>query len=239
MKNFINSVKEGISEVLFPAICMVCGLRLSDNEHFICSRCLNEKFEEANPEGLLISSDTLLPEGVFLQHALWNFDKGGELQELLHNLKYKRLTGVGIDLGRQLGKSLQENPWFDEVKSERDAEDLILIPVPLHARKTRSRGYNQAYYIARGISDVLDIQIIGKEVVQRCKYTKTQTGFSLEKRKENMAGAFRVTDISAITDKFCIVVDDVFTTGATAFELSGVLKREGADKIMIATVAQA
>lgn len=239
MKNFIKSIKEGISEVLFPTICMVCGLRLSSTEHFVCSRCLNEKFEEANSMGLRISSDTLLPEGIWLQHALWNFDKGGDLQELLHNLKYQRLTGLGIDLGRQLGQSLQGNPCFDEIRSEREEDDMVLIPVPLHARKIRSRGYNQAYYIAKGVSDVLNLAIVAKDVVMRQKNTQTQTGFSLEKRKENMEGAFTVTDLSIVENRIAVIIDDVFTTGATTFELSGELKKAGAEGILIATVAQA
>ena len=84
----VKKLKEGILGVLFPDICSVCGLKLSDHEHAVCTSCLNEKFEEAWSRKSFSSSGVLLPEGITIQHALWNFDKGGHLQELLHQLKY-------------------------------------------------------------------------------------------------------------------------------------------------------
>lgn len=236
MKSLVKRIKQGISEVVFPAICVVCGMKLSDSEHFVCNNCLEKKFEEANREGKKISSDTLLPEGIFLQHALWNFDKGGYLQELLHQLKYHRLTGVGEDLGRQLGKSLLRNPWFIPAIENRKVR---LIPVPLHPKKRRMRGYNQAFYIAKGVMEVTKLHIIKKEAVRRVKNTSTQTGFSLEKRRKNIDGAFNVERPELAKDTVCVIIDDVFTTGATTFELASVLRKQGCAEIMIATVAQA
>ncbi|MAL17372.1 MAG: hypothetical protein CL670_15990 [Balneola sp.] len=211
-------------------------MKLSDHEHAVCTSCLNEKFEEAWSRKSFSSSGVLLPEGITIQHALWNFDKGGHLQELLHQLKYNRLTGVGVDLGRQLGKSLLRNSLFTErIKSEK----VTLIPVPLHAKKRRMRGYNQAFHIAKGVSEVTGLHIIKQDAVLRNKNTSTQTGFSIEKRRKNIEGAFDVVSISAIEDAVCVIVDDVFTTGATTFELAANLKKAGSKEIIIATVAQA
>lgn len=229
-------IKEGILEVLFPPVCTVCGMRLSPKEHFVCTECLQDKFELAKREGRRSSSDVLLPEGIYLQHALWNFDKGGYLQDLLHQLKYHRLTGVGEDLGRQLGKSLLDNPFFlQKIEGKR----ARLLPVPLHPKKRRSRGYNQAFHIAKGVEEVIQLPILKREVVQRRKNTRTQTGFSLEKRRDNISGAFEVTQPEYIKDIICVIIDDVFTTGATTFELATNLKKAGCSEIMIATVAQA
>lgn len=233
MLTSIKSIKRGFSEVLFPKVCTICGLSLSDSEQFICPDCIKSRFEIANPERKRVSSDTLLPEGVVLQHALWNFDKGGFLQDLLHALKYHRLTGVGEDLGTALGNSLKRNPFF---KAD---EECLLVPVPLHPKKRRMRGYNQARFIAKGVEKSTSIGICANQDVVRVKNTKTQTGFSLEKRRENINQAFLVKNPSAIKNKICIVVDDVFTTGATAYELSNTLLNTGAGKIMIVTVAQA
>ncbi|MEQ8523582.1 phosphoribosyltransferase family protein [Gracilimonas sp.] len=231
-KNF----KEGVLEVLFPKVCTVCGLKLTSNENFVCNLCLNEKFEEASREGKTASSDIMLPEGISLQHALWNFDKGGHLQDLLHQLKYQRLIGVGEDLGRQLGKSLLANPFFTErIKNNK----VGLLPVPLHKKKRRMRGYNQAFHIAKGVAEVINLPVIEQEAVIRNKNTSTQTGFSLEKRRKNISGAFQVQKYEAIENSVCIIIDDVFTTGATTFELASELKEAGCKEIMIATVAQA
>lgn len=231
-----KNILDGIAEVLFPKVCTVCGLKLSHAEHFVCNQCLSGKFEEPALKGQMSSSDVLLPEGIVLQHALWTFDKGGYLQELLHQLKYHRLTGVGEDIGRQLGKSLLRNPRFTEIIKEKKVR---LIPVPLHPRKRRIRGYNQAFYIAKGVAEVTNLHIVKKEAVRRAKNTKTQTGFSLEKRQENISGAFRVMDAEAIDEIVAVVIDDVFTTGATTFELSTKLLEAGCSEIIIATVAQA
>lgn len=233
---FFKKFTEGISEILFPKVCTVCGLKLTTNEYFVCSQCLNDKFEEAYRPGKRSTSDAMLPEGISLQHALWNFDKGGYLQELLHQLKYHRLTGVGVDIGRQLGKSLLRNPEFiNQIKGRK----VSLLPVPLHANKRRIRGYNQAFYIAKGVAEVTNLHILDKEFVQRIKNTGTQTGFSLEKRRKNIDGAFIVTQPEKLKNVLCVIIDDVFTTGATTFELSSELKKAGCGEIMIATVAQA
>ncbi len=233
MLTSLKTLREGISEVLFPHVCLICGLKLSKSEQFVCTHCTSNRFEVANPSGKQVSSDTLLPEGVVLQHALWNFDKGGFLQDLLHSLKYHRLTGVGVDLGIVLGKSLKRNPFFTFDESS------ILIPVPLHPRKKRMRGYNQARFIAKGVNKATAIPLCLSGDVIRVKNTKTQTGFSLEKRRENINDAFVVRNKASVKDKLCIIVDDVFTTGATAFELADTLISAGAGKIMIITVAQA
>lgn len=232
----IRKVIKGISEVLFPRVCTVCGMKLTGQEHFVCVQCLNNKFEEPATKGKISTSDVLLPEGISLQHALWNFDKGGHLQELLHQLKYHRLTGVGEDIGRQLGKSLLQDPRFKKIIKGRKVR---LIPVPLHPKKKRMRGYNQAFYIAKGVAEVTKLHIIIKEAVIRLKNTKTQTGFSLEKRQKNISGAFQIIDKEALTNVVAIIIDDVFTTGATTFELAANLLDAGCSEIIIATVAQA
>jgi ComF family protein len=231
-----NDFKEGLLGILFPDVCTVCGLKLASNENFVCNRCLNEKFETANLEFKISSSDIMLPEGVDLQHALWNFDKGGELQELLHQLKYHRLTGVGEDIGRQLGKSLLQDPLFMQAINK---QKVRLIPVPLHPKKRRLRGYNQAFFIAKGVAEATGLHILDKEAVVRIRDTGTQTGFSTERRRENIRGAFEVKIPDAIKDTICVIIDDVFTTGATTFEMASVLTENGSAKILIATVAQA
>ncbi len=236
MKTLVKRIKQGISEVVFPTICVVCGLKLSAKEHFVCNNCLQNRFEEANHEGKKSSSDTLMPEGITLQHALWNFDKGGYLQELLHKLKYHRLTGIGEDMGRQLGKSLLQNPWFTPIIADKKVR---LLPVPLHPKKHRMRGYNQAFHIAKGVSDVTKLHILHKEAVTRIKNTRTQTGFSLEKRRKNIDGAFRVERPNTVKGTVFVIVDDVFTTGATTFEMASVLQDHDCGEIVIATVAQA
>lgn len=233
MLSQLKLIKEGVLEVIFPHVCIVCGILLPKNDEFICFHCISTKFESANSEGKMVASDTFLPEGVDVQHSLWNFDKGGFLQDVLHSLKYHRLTGVGIDLGKALGNSFKKHPCYTQLKNP------VLIPVPLHPKKKRKRGYNQAKLIAQGVHSCTNIPICSEDDVLRIKNTKTQTGFSIEKRRENIEKAFVIQNAAAIDNKYCIIVDDVFTTGATTFELADCLINKGAYKILIITVAQA
>ena len=113
----------------------------------------------------------------------------------------------------------------------------MLVPVPLHQRKEKLRGFNQARLIAKGVKKSTGLELIPKGSVTRIKNTKTQTGFSLKKRNENIQNAFLITDPGVVNKKTCLIVDDVFTTGATTYELANTIKKAGSGKILIATVA--
>ncbi len=173
-----------------------------------------------------------MPETISFQFALWNFDKGGFLQDLLHALKYNQLSGVGVDLGRTLGAALCDHNILND-------DSWLIVPVPLHQKRKKKRGYNQARKIAKGVCASTGCTLIDEQIVTRVKHTATQTGFSLEKRNKNIASAFAVKDLSGLSGAVCLIIDDVFTTGATTFELAGTLVKAGVRKIGIATVAQA
>lgn len=240
MKKLIHNSKvffSGLSSIAFPRVCLCCGLETTEEERQICSFCRQDRFEAANPDYRRCSSGVILPDAVTVQHALWNFDKGGLLQDLMHYLKYERLTGIGIELGANLGESMHRHPLIREIFNR--TEEKVLLPVPLHYLKFRKRGFNQAYYIAKGIQSVIGIPICNLKDVVRRKNTRSQTGFSLKKRVANMQGAFRVRRPEAVEGKIIIIIDDVFTTGSTSFELASVLKESGSREIAIATVAQA
>lgn len=236
LKTFFSTIKQGITGIVFPDICICCGQEALQHGHHICPFCLEKRFEYPNAKNTASTSDVILPNAVQMQYALWNFDKGGLLQNLMHHLKYERLTGIGHQLGKALARRVKSNTLVqpDVLKHE-----SLLIPVPLHYLKFRKRGFNQAFSIAKGIKDVLSIPICSIDTVRRTKYTQSQTGFSLQKRIHNMSDAFSVAYPNRIKGKTLIIVDDVFTTGATSFELAQTLNEAGASSIFIWTVAQA
>lgn len=227
---------EGIATIIFPNICVCCGIETTERQRRLCAFCLEERFEYAPPGRSMSSAGTILPDSVFCQVALWKFDKGGTLQKLLHELKYNRLTHIGSTLGRKLGHYVLQHEEIAEFLAFHEA---ILLPVPLHYLKFRKRGFNQAFFIAAGLQKVLDIPICEAGDVVRRKNTRTQTGFSLERRISNMEGAFHVNNPECFKGKAVLIVDDVFTTGSTAFELHRTLRDAGAGAGMILTVAQA
>lgn len=236
---FIHIAREvgrGVCGLAFPNVCICCGLETTEEERQLCSFCKEERFTDANPANMPSSSGVILPDCVSVQHALWQFDKGGALQAVMHYLKYERLTGVGIELGGLMAERMLKHPALKRIISK---GDCVLLPVPLHFLKFRKRGFNQAFMIARGIQKALDIPICSLKDVVRTKNTRTQTGFTIARRISNISGAFRVNNPEAFRGKTVFIVDDVFTTGSTTFELARTVSETGSRDIVILTAAQA
>ena len=226
----------GVTEILFPNICLCCSRETVEPDCQICSFCLNEKFEDANPKNAISSSGIILPEGVAVQHALWRYDKGGELQGLLHRLKYEHLVGIGYQAGKIVAKRIQSHPVLRSLIQQKNT---LLVPVPLHYLRFIRRGYNQAFFIAAGLQREFSIPICDAGDVVRRKNTPSQTGFDLGERLRNVRGAFEVHRKTKFRGRVVFVVDDVITTGATTLELSKELLTAGVSRVVILTVAQA
>ena len=231
MIRWLFGLGQDVFDLLYPVSCLVCGDRLTDKGH-LCTYCINYAFQPANTEGAESSKGMVLPDWIAMQDVLWEFDKGGFLQDVLHHLKYGGLAELGILLGRQLGYKLKKNIWLHI------SEDTVLLPVPLHPTRQNKRGYNQSELIARGISEITGSVAAGKSSVARVRNTRSQTGLNAHLRKKNLHGAFQIHDMELFRDKQVIIVDDVITTGATVFELAGII-RESAGQIGIASVARA
>lgn len=219
-------------ELLFPVVCPCCGSSIHQADKHLCDWCSNKRFEQADTDSGLI-----LPDSVKIQFSMWKFDKGGYLQHMLHNLKYNHLQSVGVDLGGILATK-----FLSEYQSKLDylfrQFEPVIVPVPLHKSKFRSRGFNQARALAKGFSKKTGWDIIPQGHVLRIKRTKTQTGLTAEKRTGNLKNAFVVKEKIKLENKIPVIIDDVFTTGATTFELSGVLHPIG-NPAVIVTVAKA
>lgn len=235
MRSFLRHIKRGAEDILFPNICLICGHSLSGREHMVCAECLREEFEALNPQDDA-EQKVMLPESVHFHYSLWSFGKGGYLQQLLHKLKYDRLTGIAIDAGRMLGEQLKGHP---AVRKSKEIAVPFLLPVPLHPAKFKKRGYNQAYIIAAGIQEITNWEISPSAAVIRTRNTRTQTGFDLNKRIENISGAFEVRQPEVLRDRFCIIIDDVFTTGTTTFELAKAVHNTNGIACGIGTLARA
>lgn len=157
------------------------------------------------------------------------------LRDLIHMLKYQQVRPAANVLGRMLAEVLVgfEPCWADA--------HVVMIPVPLFAAKLRQRGFNQAELIARAALKLLasrERYTLQKDVLDRSRDTQSQTGLSPHQRRQNLRGAFRVTDRDKISGRDILLVDDVFTTGATASECARILRRGGAARVWVATVAR-
>lgn len=161
-------------------------------------------------------------------------------KKLIYNFKYKPyLSSLNSFLGDLLYEALVQNESFNRIlKSSRK---WVLIPIPLHSSKLRSRGYNQSEILADELAKRFNIQILN--ALKRARETKSQFGLKLKERKKNIQGAFDL-DLSLIThnlelkNRQVFLVDDIVTTGSTLLEAANVLKRNGAGKVYGITLAR-
>ena len=231
MFKILLSAGKDLFDLLYPVSCLVCGDRQVDRCH-LCTYCLDHAFEPSNEDGRESSEGLVLPEWITMQHTLWEFDKGGFLQDVLHHVKYSGLADMGVTLGEKLGKELLNNRYL------RVSHETILLPVPLHPARERKRGYNQSFLIAFGIANMTGAEIAPHGAVQRIRNTRTQTGLNASNRRKNLSGAFTIREQQAFVNRDVIIVDDVITTGATVFELASLI-RGYCGKIGVATIARA
>lgn len=202
---------------IFPRICIHCGERLEPGLVALCTLCRFYGYPLATKTG------GLLPEPLACIRPLWVFEKGGSLRRVIHSMKYGQCPQIGLELGECLGAQLLPNLLRDfNVEPER----VLLVPVPLYPKKEKKRGYNQAQLLCEGIQQIHPVRIAPVGWVVRTRFTRTQTGLSLEKRHKNVEDAFELRgslpDLEFV--QMILLVDDVYTTGATMFSLMSTLR---------------
>lgn len=227
---------QGAGQVAFPATCVACGQSLADHTQFLCEICVAGRFEDANPTNAATCDTLVLPDGVGFQDAMWHYDKAGALQKLMQMLKYEGMSAVGLELGELAGQRIVQRHVPQRLPA---AEEILLLPVPLHPRREHKRGYNQARKIAEGMANVLNCRIAPSEALIRSRHTATQTRFSFSKRMENLKNVFQLVQSEVFAGQHVLLVDDVFTTGSTSFSVSAVLQESKPAGIGVFTIAQA
>ena len=161
--------------------------------------------------------------------SVFSFSKDSKIQNLIHSLKYKNNTKIGEILGVELGKELLKTDGFKKI-------DLI-IPVPLHKRKERIRGFNQSYFIAKGVSKVLKAPV-NKDILLRGAFNTSQTDKTRYDRWKNASNVFLTTNKNEkLNNKHILLIDDVITTGATIEGCVSALQHIKELKISVAALA--
>ncbi|HLP50563.1 MAG TPA: ComF family protein [Chitinophagales bacterium] len=208
--------------LFYPKVCLVCSRGLLTGENIVCFRCESELPYTNNWNHL----DNPLMKRFWgrldLKGAavLYHFHKGEGVQHLIHLLKYKGRKDVGEYIGKRFGYKLMEP---DSVIKNVD----VIVPVPLHWKKLKQRGYNQCDYLAKGLAEVMNVDWKADALV-RVKDNVSQTKMHKLDRWTNVAGIFEVADEQLLKGKHVLLVDDVITTSATTEEcLQTILKVPG------------
>ncbi|HRY97883.1 MAG TPA: ComF family protein [Bacteroidales bacterium] len=216
--------------LFFPRHCVCCSNSLYRDEEVLCLRCrfhLPATGFEKDPDNVVARA---FWGRVPLRSATagYVFRKGNKVQKLVHRLKYRDDQSLGEFMGRMLGQRLLEGGALHGVE--------LLIPVPLHPRKLRKRGYNQSECIARGLSQALGLPLDTKSLV-RASFTSTQTRKGRYARWENVSEAFRLRPGHPLKGKRVLLIDDVITTGATLEAAAMRLLEEGVEEVSVTAFA--
>ena len=230
---------------LFPSRCILCQQTVQEsviNQHIeictdcyqtlphnnnCCTRCALPLPEDIQNEVLCGRCVKQLP---LFDYSRSLFSYEGDVIHLIHQLKFGEKISYARSIGEMLLKIVN-----DELLQEQGRPDCI-IPVPLHNKRLRERGYNQSTEIARVIVKKTGIPIVQDAVLRR-RVTLTQTGLKAKERQKNIKGVFSVIDVENY--KHVLIVDDVVTTGSTVNELTKVLKKNGVERVGVLSIARA
>ena len=241
MNRLLRQICNHLSNLLFPGCCPICNSEpYQDGFSYICKECEDSlswigdngckycsiPMSGFSFNGLICSACRDNPPSFNGGKSLFLLDQNGK--KIIHELKYLGVKDILKDIPNWMGR----NPSFSEFLN-----DSIIIPVPLHRKRLSKRGFNQSFWIAQALKKELgqNVQIV--EALERVKNTPTQTLFDLRQRKKNVKNAFRMKEhISISKDSKLILIDDVYTTGATLDECAKELKRKGFQKVNVATL---
>ena len=230
--SYLYDLFDDLISLLFPRLCYACGQHLLRNEKLICTECYVKiprntyHLEEGNPvEQLFWGRCKIERAAVF---SFYNRDS--RIRKLIHNLKYKGVQEIGIELGRIYGSMLADSQFLEGIDE--------IMPVPLHVSKKRIRGFNQSDLICRGLSEVTGLPV-DYTSLQRITKTATQTKRSRYERWINVEGIFSVQDSAAVIGKHFLLVDDVITTGSTIESCTNELLKYENVRVSVAAIAVA
>lgn len=222
---------------LFPSSCSACGQLVSRPRRGpLCDDCWRSL---PRHRGTMCLCGRPISQGQTCAHCrrgLTPFATGfslgpysGGLRVAVHELKYRGRRHVAARLVEQM--------WAAGAAERIDVPNAVVVPVPLHPRRRRERGFNQAELLARALASRCDLPVVADALVRR-KDTPPQTALSAAQRRGNVQGAFAVRRRAAIAGRTIILVDDVFTTGATAMACARLLRRSGAAEVRLITAAR-
>jgi ComF family protein len=256
--SWASGIAASLFATLFPSDCRLCGAPLINISRLpVCEDCLHamppitgglcaicgERLVspfafsadgQSSESGEALCGLCRRLEPPYVKATAYGSYESG-LRELIHLLKYNQVRPAANVLGRMLAEAIEDlQPLFS-------ASEVLAVPVPLHSRKLRQREFNQSELIARAALKINSAPAqfqLSAGILERCRETKSQIGLSRHQRRENIRGAFVVAKPSEIVGREVLVVDDVFTTGTTVSECARVLRRAGASKVYVATVAR-
>ncbi len=218
--------------MVLPRRCPVCREMLQREHRYVCTMCLVEAPLTnlwLEPESKMSERVKVLRPEIEIASSLIYYNDGDIWRESIHRLKYRGEWRYCIHYGEWLGSILKHSPYYQEVDA--------VVAIPLHPRRQLERGYNQSEYIAKGVARAMGIEHL-RSVVRRSRYNVPQVSIHRDERWRNVEDLFEVSSIKRLKGRNILLVDDVFTTGATMMSCAEVILDSVVEcRIWIATVA--
>lgn len=238
MKNLFKSTKEFLLDLVFPKFCLSCGkegtylcedcfylIDILDSQY--CPFCTSPKIAvEGRTCPACQKTKTL--NGLYFAADYNSFI----VKKLIHRFKYEPYVK---DLAQPLADLIVEH--ISRVGAAEKIADFVLVPIPLHIKKQKKRGFNQSEELAKELSSNLILPVLDNVLI-KTKETQSQTELKKEEREKNIENAFLCSQPDLIKGKNILLVDDIFTTGSTMEECAKVLKNAGAKEVWGAAVAR-
>jgi ComF family protein len=238
----LRELLNDVSDIIFPPQCLACAeiINLPESRVFcppcqekisfitgsICPICGMPFLE--SPAGSHICGNCLTNKPYYNQaRSVAGFET--VIMDTIHKFKYGRRVSSGNALGSFMADFSFPDLDFSEYS--------LLVPVPLHIKRLRERGFNQSLLLAKELGKKHKLPV-NFSLLKRCRFTLTQTGLNRNEREKNIKGAFIVTDKKKIAGENIILIDDVYTTGATINECARVLMKAGAQRVAVLTLAR-
>ena len=218
--SLVSKVFNGILSFFYPPFCSICHSPLTDPQQLVCMDCWSSmpsygdfhlKFPMAK-KSLNSVAVAILGEGESDDH----------LSRIVHEFKYERRLAHSQGIASRMALFLMNYPWMSNVN--------LIVPVPLHSSRLKSRGYNQSQLLADYLGNTFGLPVVS-EVLVRIRSTPSQTSLNQQQRLQNVAGAFQADNLNLLAGKNVLLVDDVITTGATLNECAKTLLKAGAKNV--------
>jgi len=221
---------EELFSVFFPETCLCCSQPISKNSHSICLSCRHElpftNYTDHKANKVEKSFYGRIP--LEAATALLHFQKKGPVQTLMHQLKYRGQQKIGTLLGIWMAESLRNSERFKTID--------CIVPVPLHKKRLKKRGYNQLTKFGETMAKTLDIPYMADNLI-RIKSTATQTRKFRMERWSNVTTKFYIKKPHVFENKHILLVDDIITTGATVEACFNAFQHVNQFKMSLATMS--
>jgi ComF family protein len=217
-------------DFFYPSVCAACYTKLNKDEKEICLTC---KSSLPKTDFHLIAENPvkkLFWGRIPLQHATsyLYFTKHSKVQNILHNIKYNGHKELAQTIGMMFGNELKKSELYKDID--------VIIPVPLHPKKLKKRGFNQSEHFGIGLAEAMEVPLSVNNLIRQTN-SSTQTKKNRFQRWENVSEIFAVADPSQFQNKHLLLIDDVITTGATLEACYQALAKSGNIRLSMASIA--